>query len=88
VVGEARVIDPRLVNLLFSQDGNALAVQCHDRNTASISRSACCPYVQAEEGLARRYNGHEARKRLGEIEVLRARGLSIEQIKSRLSALI
>jgi DNA-binding transcriptional MerR regulator len=44
------------------------------------------PYHQAEPGLARRYDRDTAIARLREIEVLQAMGLSIEEIKARLTS--
>ena len=43
------------------------------------------PFEQVEQRLARRYNLQQAMDRLAEIKQLRGQGLSIEQIKKRLS---
>jgi len=55
-----------------------------DSTLKFYSEQGLLPFVQAEPGLARRYDVDRAIARLREIEDLRALGLSIEQVKARL----
>jgi DNA-binding transcriptional MerR regulator len=55
-----------------------------DSTLKFYSEQGLLPFIQAEPGLARRYDVDRAMTRLHEIEDLQALGLSIEQIKARL----